>query len=350
MSKDNDWAAIYSTQRYAYEQYCEKLKDLFTLILKTHKIEFVQMEARAKGVGSFTEKIQRKGGKYADPMTEITDLAGVRIITYYLEDIERVARIIRREFSVLEEHSGDKQAELADNEFGYSSFHLVLELGENRSKLLEWKQFEGLKAEVQVRTALQHAWAAVNHKLDYKQSQDSPRELRRRLFRLSALFELADEEFSQIRKAGLKISADYEREMGHGGYDLEVNVNSVAAWAKIDPIANKIREIAQGVGWTVIASADTDQVPSIDRTDLVRLAASQGMQTIGDLRDFLQEVEQFIEPVLRVLAKAGTGEQDSSVEDLVTQIILVCKKLPPETWNDYYEQAEEFQEACSLIS
>ncbi|MGC4911970.1 GTP pyrophosphokinase [Streptomyces albogriseolus] len=347
MSGEKDWGSAYSAQKFLYERYCEKLKDLLTQILTTHKIEFVQMEARTKEVASFVEKIQKKGGKYKDPMSEVTDLVGIRIIAYYLEDIERVARIIRREFSVLEEHSGDKQAELADNEFGYSSFHLVLKLGENRAKLLEWGQFADLKAEVQVRTALQHAWAAVNHKLDYKNSQDSPRELRRRLFRLSALFELADEEFSQIRTAGLRISADYEREIGHGGYDLEVNVDSVAAWAKIDPVANRIKEIAQHIGWPMIT--DPDLIPSIDRTDLVRLASSQGMQTIGDLRDYLQEVEQYVEPVLRKLSKIEGDHPASSIEDLVTQVILVCKKLPVEVWNDYYQQADEFKEARSLI-
>ncbi|MDQ1071552.1 GTP pyrophosphokinase [Streptomyces canus] len=306
------------------------------------------MEGRAKDVASFAEKIQRKGGKYVDPMAEVTDLAGIRIITYYLEDVERIASIIRREFSVLEEHSGDKQAELADNEFGYASFHLVLELGENRRRLLEWSQFGGIKAEVQVRTALQHAWAAVNHKLDYKSSQDIPREMRRRLFRLSALFELADEEFSQIRRAGLKISAAYEREMGRGEYDLEVNVDSVAAWARIDSKAHRVREIAQELGWDVVD--DPNSVRAVDRTDLVRLAISQGMSTVGDLSNFLDEVDSLIEPVLRKLGEAdGDDEAASSVEDLVTQIILVCKKLPVEVWNNYYQPEVQFEEARSLV-
>ncbi|MYV58777.1 hypothetical protein GTW37_03440 [Streptomyces sp. SID4931] len=345
MSSDTDWASVYSARKSTYEQYCEKLRDLLTQILITHKIDYVQMEGRAKEVASFAEKIQRKGGKYSDPMTEVTDLVGIRIIAYYLEDVERITRIIRREFSVLEERSGDKQAELADNQFGYSSFHLVLELGDNRRELLEWGQFADFKAEVQVRTALQHAWAAVNHKLDYKRSQDSPRELRRRLFRLSALFELADEEFSQVRKAGLKISADYEREIEHGAYDLEVNFDSVAAWAKLDSAAKRIKEVARKIGWPVIS--DFEQIPAVDRTDLVDVATSQDMGTIGDLKDFLQGVDALIEPVLRQLS--GGDQHPSSIEDMATQIILVCKKVPVEVWNDYYQAAEEFEQARSLV-
>jgi putative GTP pyrophosphokinase len=63
------------------------------------------------------------------------------------------------------------------------------------------KQYADIRAEIQVRTALQHAWSAVHHKLEYKSSTEAPPELRRRLFRLSALFELADEQFSELRDA-----------------------------------------------------------------------------------------------------------------------------------------------------
>ncbi|MGW3985517.1 hypothetical protein [Streptomyces sp. NPDC004830] len=79
------------------------------------------------------------------------------------------------------------------------------------------------------------------------------------------------------------------------------------------------------------------------------MASSQGMQTIGDLRDFLQEVEQYVEPVLLELSKIEGDHPASSVEDQVTKVILVCKKLSVEVWNDYYLQADECKEAQSLI-
>lgn len=342
-----DWTAAYSAVRDTYERYCEKLQDLLALVLDTYGIEYVQMEGRAKDVASFTEKIQRKGGKYGDPLAEVTDLAGIRIIAYYVEDVERIASIIRQEFSVLEEHSGDKQAELADNEFGYASFHLVLELAEKRSSLLEWQEFAGRKAEIQVRTALQHAWAAVNHKLDYKKSQDSPRELRRRLFRLSALFELADEEFSKIRLEGQRISADYVREVRSGTYDLEVNVDSVTAWIREDPLVARVRQVAHRIGWPLLG--DSDPVPPVDRRDLVHFLNTQDMTRIGDLRDALEQGENLIEPVLRRFIDDEEEPHPTSMEDLMTQFLLVYKKAPVEVWNAYYEPTDAFSAARDLV-
>lgn len=342
-----DWTAAYSAVRNTYERYCDKLQDLLALVLDTYGIEYVQMEGRAKDVASFTEKIQRKGGKYDDPLAEVTDLAGIRIIAYYVEDVERIAGIIRQEFSVLEEHSGDKQAELADNEFGYASFHLVLELAEKRSSLLEWQEFAGRKAEIQVRTALQHAWAAVNHKLDYKKSQDSPRELRRRLFRLSALFELADEEFSKIRLEGERISADYVREVRSGTYDLEVNVDSVTAWIREDPLVARVRQIAHRIGWPLLG--DSDPVPPVDRRDLVHFLNTQDMTRIGDLRDALDQGENLIEPVLRRFIDDEEEPHPTSMEDLMTQFLLVYKKAPVEVWNAYYEPTDAFSAARDLV-
>ncbi|WP_330235759.1 GTP pyrophosphokinase [Streptomyces sp. NBC_00566] len=342
-----DWPAAYLARKSTYERYCGKLQDLLKLVLGTYEVEYVQMESRAKEVASFTEKLQRKGEKYVDPLVEVTDLAGVRIITYYLEDVERIESIIRQEFSVIEEHSVDKQVELADNEFGYASFHLVLELAENRAALLEWREFAGLKAEIQVRTALQHAWAAVNHKLDYKKSQDSPRELRRRLFRLSALFELADEEFSKIRSEGRRISADYAREVNNGDYDLEVNVDSLTAWIRVDRLMEGVRRVANKIGWPLLS--ESESVPLVDRTDLVEFLNLQDMTRISDLRDILRQAEPLFEPVLTELLSGEEVPTVTSLEDLLTQFLLVYKKAPVEVWNAYYEPTEAFRKARALV-
>ncbi|MET7407840.1 GTP pyrophosphokinase [Streptomyces parvulus] len=342
-----DWSAAYAASRNRYERYCGKLQELLGQVLEKCGVEYVQMEGRAKDVASFTEKIQRKGGKYTDPLAEVTDLAGIRIIAYYVEDVERIAGLIRQEFSVLEEHSGDKQAELADNEFGYASFHLVLELADKRSSLLEWEEFRGLKAEVQVRTALQHAWAAVNHKLDYKKSQDSPRELRRRLFRLSALFELADEEFSKIRSDGRRIADAYAREVSSGTYDLEVNIDSVSAWIREDPLVQRLRQTAHRIGWPLLA--DSDPVPAVDRRDLVHFLNAQGMTRIGDLRDALDRGEHLIEPVLRRFIDDEEEPHATSMEDLMTQFLLVYRKVPVEMWDTYYEPTGAFEAARALV-
>lgn len=70
----------------------------------------------------------------------------------------------------------------------------------------EWRSFKNFHAEIQVRTVLQHSWAAVSHALQHKREGDVPLALRRRIFRLAGLFELANEEFIQIRNENIEIS------------------------------------------------------------------------------------------------------------------------------------------------
>jgi putative GTP pyrophosphokinase len=202
----DEWGSRYRAIRGTCESMTGRLRSLVADLLAEAGIDVIQIESRTKDLDSFTEKISRKRAKYANPLTEITDLVGLRIITYYREDVAAVGEVLRGEFQIDATNSVDKAASLDPDRFGYSSVHYVVSLSPDRRRLVEWRPYAGMRAEIQVRTALQHAWSAVNHKLDYKSPTEVPRELRRRLFRLSALFELADEEFSELRDERARIA------------------------------------------------------------------------------------------------------------------------------------------------
>jgi len=82
-------------------------------------------------------------------------------------------------------------------------------MSDARRDLSEWTAFRDKRAEVQIRTATQHAWAAVDHRLTYKSNHEIPRELQRRFARLSAILELADDQFSQLRQEHDALEARY---------------------------------------------------------------------------------------------------------------------------------------------
>jgi ppGpp synthetase/RelA/SpoT-type nucleotidyltranferase len=88
---------------------------------------------------------------------------------------------------------------LGPNEFGYRSVYVVIGLDGPRASMGEWKRFANLWAEIQIKSLLQHTWAMMNHMLVYKRQSQVPKELRRQLSRLSAILELADEEFAILR-------------------------------------------------------------------------------------------------------------------------------------------------------
>lgn len=93
-----------------------------------------------------------------------------------------------------------KGALLDPDRFGYQSLHYVASLSEDRTRLIEYSRFADRKIEIQIRSILQHAWAEIEHDLGYKSAAGIPRDIRRRFSRVAGLLELADDEFSIIRK------------------------------------------------------------------------------------------------------------------------------------------------------
>lgn len=142
--------------------------------------------------------------KYLMPLKDVEDLAGIRIITYFLKTIEDIDHIIYELFEVKERK--DKGEILEYNEhFGYQSVHYVVSIAPDKLKILELPHFIGMKAEIQVRTILQHAWAEIEHDIQYKSLETIPISIRRRFSALAGLLEIADREFQAIQNEDKKL-------------------------------------------------------------------------------------------------------------------------------------------------
>lgn len=180
----------YERVRPLFVDFVEVCEVLLRNLLEHADIDVLSVEGRAKSVTSAGEKMSRKG--YVDPLREMTDLAGVRIIVFLDRDVDRVVEFIRGNFREVAEHATDHRAELGTDKVGYRSSHVIVNLGEERSKLAEYVRFQGLVVEVQVRTVLQHAWADILHDSSYKFPGDLPDELQRKLNLLAGHLETAD--------------------------------------------------------------------------------------------------------------------------------------------------------------
>ena len=145
------------------------------------------VEARVKTEGSLADKLVRKGNKYAT-LSDITDLVGARIITYYTDDVDRIASMAEKLFEIDWANSVDKRKLHQLDSFGYNSLHYICRLPDY-----------DFRFELQLRTTLQHAWAAINHDTGYKSGIEIPQEYMRRMNRLAGMLEMADDEFSRIR-------------------------------------------------------------------------------------------------------------------------------------------------------
>lgn len=311
-------------------KFARRLQGLILDLLSAEAVDVVQTEFRAKTVDSFQEKVRRKGRPTeGDALSSVTDLVGLRIITYYLEDVEKVGGLLASEFEVDKNHSADKAEVLASDQFGYRSAHYVVRLKSSRSALPEWRPFADIAVEIQVRTALQHAWAAVSHKLEYKSPGDAPASLRRRLFRLSALFEMADEQFAILRDESQATNLAYRAEVSKGQLDVPIDASSVGAYMAITGRHQVLVDLFEERGFKTERSLPVDEERlNRDRSDLVTILKDNGMATLADLDSYLQDQANLV-AVLDVL-KQETDDPESSVDDLLTQLVL-CDRDKSET-------------------
>lgn len=325
-----DWPARYGAIRHRYTDLATRLEALTLDLLRSEGIDVIQVESRAKTVQSFAEKIRLKGRHDVNPLTSITDLVGLRVITYYLDDVDKVAELLRREFDVDPANSIDKVEALDSDRFGYRSSHLVVRLTKSRSTLMEWRAFDGIAVEFQVRTSLQHAWAAISHKLEYKSADEAPEGLRRRLYRLSALFELADEQFSVLRDERAATEFAYSEEAAGGGMaEIPIDTSSLAAyWGLAAAAGARFRKslTARGFATEDATKHDSDRLAR-DRADLVRVARELGMRSLADLDQYLSDIDR-LTPVLDALAEHASDSRDRdlvdcSVEDILSEIMIL---------------------------
>jgi ppGpp synthetase/RelA/SpoT-type nucleotidyltranferase len=215
----------YVAVRDLYASFAEAIKKILEAALSEHPIHTVQ--SRAKDFDSFSgkaSKIDQDTGelKYIDPLREITDLAGVRVITYVPQTVRDVEDAIRREFNVQERLDKDA-ALLGSGQIGYKSIHFLVQIKEPRVQATEYSRYSSLVAEIQVRTILQHAWAEMEHDIQYKSDQQIPNDLKRRFVALAGLLEIADREFQSIQQEDERLRTELRIELTQALSQLEAS-------------------------------------------------------------------------------------------------------------------------------
>lgn len=280
-----DW---YRHARPQYESLAAVVAATLEALLRHSQIDFLNVTHRAKSVESFTEKITRK--RYSNPKNEMTDLAGIRVITYIERDIERVAETIRKSFNVHVEDCINKANTLAADQFGYRSVHLVCDIGSARSALPEFSSYSAMTFEIQVRTSLQHAWAEIEHDRSYKFAGELPSHLKRRFHLVAGLLELADREFNVLTEEIERYTNDVDKSAKSGDLEIEINSPSVMQF-----LTHKLTQVP-----LVTPIEET----SLDSTVVTELR-SFGVKTLRDLdklldQQFLNGLSQHIEGTTQI--------------------------------------------------
>jgi len=186
----------YKQQQQIYEDFGNVLIALLAELLQKSGLHIHIITGRLKDPSSLKAKLLAKE-KYTS-LHQITDLIGIRIITYFENELDYICQLIEEYFAIDRENSVDK-TKMDANRFGYKSIHYIVAGTLDSDTKLDDRRFEGIKAEVQIRTLLQHAWAEIEHDLGYKAREEVPDGVKRQFFRIAALLEIADSEFAKLR-------------------------------------------------------------------------------------------------------------------------------------------------------
>ena len=276
------------------------LQDLFT----HSNIRIHQISCRTKELESLSKKIDSKFGKYKK-LEDITDLVGIRIITYLESEVDNVAELIEQEFIKDPKNSIDKRILKAD-QFGYRSLHMVVSLNGSRSALTEYESYKNLKCEIQIRSILQHAWAEIEHDLGYKGKSAIPTSYARTFNRISALLETADNEFDRLKKELEQYEKDVPMLIQQNSEAVSINQASIKYFLETNSIMIEAQKIIQEItGANFYKSSDYSSM--LNRLELFNI------QNIAELEIMLKNDKDVFFSFIRIFLENDKYEklQDS---------------------------------------
>ncbi len=286
---DGDWVALQVPRFAAIRPRYLAFADFLQAILKEGCARFAPLaliEARAKSIPSFAEKILRKRKSYmhprgnlpVDPLVRITDLCGGRVITQTSDQVRTMCRFIEEAFAIDRANSEDVSQRLRVTEFGYRSVHYVVAIDAKKLQdagvtLAVPAEVLGLSAEIQVRTLLEHAWADIGHEMTYKAELRVPDRIHHQFASLAAVLEGVDRQF------GALVQGMEEFKSNFGAYHERKEVDAEIARLRIVlsygtqnvDLAVKIAQLALSVGRHEIA---------LEVLEPYVAAANQGVQGV----------------------------------------------------------------------
>ena len=253
----------------SFQEQQKEVMSVLNQAFEKSDIIIANIESRIKTYESLEGKLRLKGDKYGS-LKDITDILGVRIITYYIDDVDRVATMVERLFRIDWENSVDKRRLLEIDSFGYQSVHFICSYGSFPYKF-----------EVQMRTLLQHAWANMNHDTGYKSGVEVPQPYLRSMNRLAGLLELVDSEFSRMRAE----LSDYRRRVqslvASGNLDeVPLDGDTFKSFLELRPFDALNNRIA------AMNQAEIQEVPLMPYLEVFK---ALGCKTLGDVANLIKE-------------------------------------------------------------
>ena len=300
----------------------EKLRTIVTECLqrslKENNIIVAGMDSRIKTEKSLTGKLELKGYKYRT-LDDITDIVGIRVVTFFSDEVDIISALAEKMFNIDWDNTVDKRKMLEIDRFGYMSLHYICRLPKAICDDPSMPELNEVRFELQMRSALQHVWANMYHDMGYKTDVEIPREYQRNMSRLAGILEMADEQFSFIRKEITEYRRKVQSLVANGNFDeVSLNGDTFRSFIALDPFKRLTDKIA------AINQAEVYEDSLMPYYNVMRLLK---MKTIGDIVRMRDEYgESAYQLALVQLAGTGLDILASSVALQNLCIVYILKK------------------------
>ncbi len=279
----------------------EKMKTVVTKrlndCLDENHILVAGLESRIKTEKSLAGKLELKGQKYRT-LDDLTDILGVRVITFYSDEVDLISALVEQMFDIDWENSVDKRKMLEIDRFGYMSLHYICRIPEAMHHDPAMPELNQIRFELQMRSTLQHVWANMYHDMGYKSEVEIPVEYQRNMSRLAGMLELADEQFSRIRKEINDYRRNVQSLVASGNFDeVPLNGDTFRSFLELRPFKRLAEKIA---GINQAELYEDSLMPYYN------VLLNMGMKTIGDIVRLRNEHEDAAYQ-LALIQLAGTG-------------------------------------------
>ncbi|EHZ4885432.1 hypothetical protein K5688_000932 [Campylobacter lari] len=358
----------YESFRCILVEYIDKLLDN---AIKEGKVKLdknaIEIKSRTKAIDSFKGKISRddKKSKYKNPLDEVTDLVGVKILLTSLKDENILYELLKIELkdNIDWKNSVDKTQDIKkERKFGYLGRHLVISYDDKMLKLIEDKDkynsedFTNFKAEIQIKTLLQHVWAEVEHKARYKAGEELDDDKKRYFDRLAALIEVADDLFKDLveetekmnKKSRKRIDKEQDEANEQDNIQKEPKVfissKNIAFYLANEKVKEKFKKLNKENVLYVLY----DEEPSLISANFIELLKTINIYHTKDLNSLFDDENKKIlyEYAQKILSM---DKSPSRLPKLSIMQILAYAKANQEQKEKIKEKKLIFERTCRII-
>lgn len=333
----DDWGDAYAELKGTLAAFAERLEELLRSLLQDEGLDYVESFWSTMKTDSLVERIYVRGreGRPVDDPLAAFDLAAVTITTRTKTDSESICALVDREFDVDVESSLSFAAADASNKdlagggqpgrVFYDYPRIVVALTDERRELPEWRRFDGLRAEIRVRTLLQGVWKQIDEQvLPYIWDSSYPDVVQEVVLRAATLVSEADDELVRISATTNEVESEYERALARGELDGRLDLSALYIYIRDS------ETIARLVSEAETAGMQHDPDASLVSERNLWLVRRCGFNSAQELDAFIQRMESRAPDVYRKLLELVQAEDDfvpwAAPESVLEFLLLVLTR------------------------